>query len=253
MDTPEFKRMDFPKGMEVPPEYFSPLELEVGQEHLTGVKVAKDLSKPADFAYFHGAATGNWSRLMAFAKPIVDQDSSIVAFDHSGHGTSTGEEKKSSLEKYSNEARAIIDAYANGKPLTVCGSSMGGYTAIKMLAHYDIQNLILMCPGIYNRTAFNVQFDSGFTEILRTPESWKNSDAVDILREFKGNLLVLIGSEDATIPKGVIQLIDDSAKKTKRKEIMIVPGAPHAIQAWMIQNPDKAVEIAGKMAEFSKI
>ncbi len=223
-----FKRMDFPKGMEVPLEDFLSLEFEVGKEHLTGVKIAKDLSKPADFAYFHGAATGNWSRLMAFAKPIVDQESSIVAFDHSGHGTSTGEEKKASLEKYSNEARAIIDAYANGKPLTVCGSSMGGYTAIKMLRHYDIQNLILMCPGIYDRRAFNVQFDSGFTEILRTPE------------------------EDATIPKGVIQLINDSASQTKRKEIVIVPGAPHAIQAWMIQNPDKAAEIAGKMAEFSK-
>jgi|SRR6185503_5559296 len=249
--TTDFIRMDFPQGMELSPEYFEPLEIDVGTEHLTGVKAAKDLSKSADFIYFHGARGGNWSRIKVFAKPIVDQGSSIIAFDHSGHGTSTGEEKKASLEKRANEARTIIDLYANKNPITICGSSMGGHIAIKMLEYYDVQNLILLCPGVYDRRAYSVAFDSGFTEILREPESWKNSDITEILKSFKGNLLVLIGSEDTVIPKGVIELIDESAKNTKRKEIVTIPSAPHAIQEWMVANPEKAIELASKMAEFS--
>lgn len=249
--TQTFERMKFPEGMEVPKEYFQNLELEIEGEHLTGVKIAEDLSKPSDFVFFHGAAGGNWSRLMGFIKPVVEQGSSIVAFDHSGHGTSSGTEKKSSLAKKIIEANAIIDNFANRNPKTVCGSSMGAYTAIKMLEKYPVQNLILFCPGIYDRQAINIRFDSGFTEMIRRPESWKNTDAAEILEKFQGNLLVLIGSKDNIIPRGVIELIDQHSPNTKKKEILNLEGAPHGIQAWMIANPDRAQEIANKIAEFS--
>ena len=189
---------------------------------------------------------------MSFAKPVVEQGSSIGAFDHSGHGESTGEEKKSSLEKRVREACAVIDGFAGDSLRTVCGSSMGGYVAIKMLEKYPLQNLILYCPAVYDKAAYSVPFDSGFTEIIRQPESWKNTDAVGILENFHGNLLVIIGSEDITIPKGVIELINNHASNTKRKEILIVPGAPHAIHSWLGDRPQEAAKVANKVAEFSR-
>ncbi len=238
--------------MEMPEEYFQYLELDVNGEHLTGIKVAKDLSKPADFVFLHGARLGSYKRIAAFAKPSIESGSSIVAFNHSGHGTSSGTEASSSLKKRFDEATAVINAFADGNPRTIMGSSMGGYNAIKMLEKYDIKNLILYCPGVYDRHAFEVQFDQGFTDMIRKENSWENTDAKEILETFKGNLLVVIGSEDTTIPKGVIELIDRSAMNTLRKEIMILPGAPHAINVWMQSHPDFALEVGKKVAEFSQ-
>src|SRR6185369_2599656 len=114
-NSTDFVRMGFPAGMELPASYFQTLELDVKQEHLTGIKIAKDLSKPADFVFFHGAAKGNYSRILTVAKPVVENGNSIVAFDHSGHGTSTGDIAKSSLKKRSEEAQAIINTFAASK------------------------------------------------------------------------------------------------------------------------------------------
>src|SRR5207253_2275148 len=119
-----------------------------------------------------------------------------------------------------------------------------GYVAIKMLEKYGIENLILYCPAVYDRAAFDVPFDSGFTEMIRRPESWKNTDAQEILQKFTGNLLVIIGAEDATIPKGVLQLIDESSSQTRRKEFLVIPGAPHAIHSWLLAHPDTARQVA---------
>ncbi len=243
-------RMGFPSGMGLPLNYFQNLELTVNREHLTGIKVAKDLSKPADFVFFHGAAKGNYSRIMTFAKPLVEKGNSIVAFDHSGHGTSTGEQAKSSLEKRNEEATAIINGFANGRPSTVCGSSMGGYTAIKMLEKFAVKNLLLFCPAIYDRNAYAIPFDSRFTEVITKKGSWQNTDTVEILNKFTGNLLVIIGSEDKVIPQGVIELIDKSSSHTKRKEITIIPEMSHAMYDWMLSHPEKAQEIGKKVAEF---
>jgi uncharacterized protein len=123
---------------------------------------------------------------MTFAQPLVEQGVSIVAFDYSGHGTSTGEQTKSSLKKRNEEAIAIIDTFAAGRPSTVCGSSMGGYTAIKMLEKYETKNLVLICPAVYDRDAYNIPFDWRFTEIITKENSWQNTDAVDVLAVVSG-------------------------------------------------------------------
>lgn len=248
----KFTRTGFPAGMELPKDFFKHLELNVGDEHLTGIKIAQDLSGPSDFVFFHGAEGGNYSRVMSFAKAVVEQGSSIVAFDHSGHGDSTGTLKQSSLEKRVAEARAIIDTFADKNPKTISGSSMGGCTAVKLLANYQPKNLILYCPALYDAAAYAVRFDLGFTDIIRKPESWKNTDGAALLEKFTGKLLVIIGGEDKVIPKGVVALIDESARSASRKEILVVPGAPHAIHQWLVEHPEEAKKVAGKVAEFSR-
>ncbi|MDP3957030.1 MAG: alpha/beta hydrolase [bacterium] len=236
---------------ELPSKFFRPVELDVNGEHLAGIRVARDLSKPADFVFLHGARSANFGTYLTFAKPVIDQGGSIVAFNHSGCGVSTGQKKQSSLEKRVCEASAIIDAFANGNPRTVSGSSMGAYVAIKLLEKYPIRNLILYCPAIYNKRAYTIQFDAGFSEIIRKNESWKDTDVSGILENFCGNLLIIIGSEDTVIPRGVIELLDQHSHNTQKKEILVVPGAPHAIHNFLYEHPEKACEIANKVAEFS--
>jgi len=174
-------------------------------------------------------------------------------FDHSGHGESTGELKKSSLKKRVDEATEALKASSLSTPISLCGFSMGGYVSIKLaesLGLENIQNLILFCPGIYNAEAYSVQFDQGFTDILRTKDSWENSDAFQILDKFTGNLLIIIGDQDEVIPEGIADQLYESTSSAKSRELIYLPGCTHSINSWFKNNPEEANRIIQKIASL---
>jgi len=72
------------------------------------------------------------------------------SFDFRGHGEKKAPLSESGLEKRYNEAKQAIQDFRLTEPLNICGSSMGGYTAIKLLEEFKIQNLILFCPAVYD-------------------------------------------------------------------------------------------------------
>ena len=104
------------------------------QETIAGTILYKDeANSHANFVFFHGGA-GNKERIYSIISPVVDKGTGVLTIDFSGHGESSGHLKKSSLKKRTEEAKTAIDIFAkNDDSLTICGASMGGYTAIKML------------------------------------------------------------------------------------------------------------------------
>ena len=73
-------------------------------------------------------------------------------FDFSGHGESSRELKKDCLEKRVHEAKSVMHQFCSEeKPLIICGSSMGGFIAIKLLEFFKISTLILLCPALYTK------------------------------------------------------------------------------------------------------
>lgn len=158
---------------------------------------------------------------------------------------------KSSLRQRQSEAEKFIGSLSNG-PMTVSGSSMGAYTAIKLTEKYPVENLILFCPAVYSKDAFNVNFDSKFTQIIRQKKSWLKSDAFDILKNFKGKVLIVIGDKDDVIPKKLLELLIKSLINAKSKEVMIIPDCPHAIHRWLEKNPEFAIKVAKQIVGFLK-
>ncbi len=224
---------------------------KVKDENIAGMILSKkeniDLPK---FVYLHGAGIGQKERVNSISLPILNSGINILAFDFSGHGESTGELKKSSLQKRVNEAKEIIDHFASKEPLTICGSSMGGYVSIKLLEHFKIDTLILFCPALYDKNAYSVRFDEGFTEILRSPESWKNTDVLSLLENFTGKLLIIIGEKDEVIPKGVIDLINNHTPNAKKKEIYIIPNCPHRMIDWLKDKEAELNHLHQKITEY---
>jgi len=215
--------------------------------------LAKDpasIRKP-DFVYLHGAGMGTMDRIFSFCDELVDSGHSILAFNHSGAGRDAANLHQSSLRQRVEEARFVIGQYADTSNLTVCGSSMGGYVALKMLELFPVKNLILFCPGIFDAAAFSVPFDDRFSQIIRQPESWRRTDALQPLEQFTGKLLVVIGEEDAVIPPGVIELIDQHSPKASRKQILRLPGCPHKIQDWLLSHPEEQRLVGETVAQFS--
>lgn len=228
------------------------LTFKVDNEVIAGTIFSKDddtiLPK---FIFLHGGGVSTKESVQNIASPIINMGMNILAFDFSGQGESTGELKKSSLQKRQNEATVMINQFSSKEPLIVCGASMGGYIAIKMLESHQIDTLILLCPAIYDRKSVNVRFDSGFTEIIRKNLSWLDSDALFLLEKFKGKLLIVIGDRDEVIPLDVIKLIFTHAKNAKKREIHMIPGCPHQMFAWVNSNRDELIKLEEKIVEYS--
>lgn len=222
------------------------INFKFNDQTLAGIQYGKN----PHLLFIHGAGQSIKERLRYLAEKLLNDNISSFVFDHSGHGESTGILENSSLATRYNEAKYALNFLDESKPISVCGSSMGGYLAIKLLKDHPIQNLILFCPAIYDHQVFNIPFNKGFSEIIRKPESWKNSDAMSLLKNFKGNLLIFIGENDRIIPDEVIESIDRSSINTNKKEIIRIPGCPHMIHPWIALHKHVANNITDKIKKL---
>jgi len=229
----------------IPKGKIKKIRARVGKEDLSIAIIANNSVQKPNFVYLHGAGGSTKERAFALFEFILKSTSGILAFDFSGHGESSGTLTHSSLKKRVMEAKKIIDKYADKESLVICGSSMGAYIAAKMLEYFDVKSLILFCPAMYDKKSFNLRFDKGFTKAIRKPGSWKQSDGFSLIKKFSGNLFVCIGEKDEVIPKEAITLLSENSKKTKKKEIIVIPRCPHTIHKFL----DSHVAIQKKVAK----
>ncbi|HEY1096572.1 MAG TPA: alpha/beta fold hydrolase [Alphaproteobacteria bacterium] len=191
----------------------------------------------------HGGGPSGRERIAWLAELLADKNHPLMRYDHSGQGDSTGDLKKSSLKKRTAEALAAAQYLRPGSRYTLIGTSMGGHVALELLNHLPVDNLILFCPAAYAAEAFAVPFDSGFTDIIRTPHSYANATIFENLKNFTGNLLIIIGSDDAIIPPDVIDLYKESAIHGRHVEIITLDNAPHVLHGWLADHPEQRHDI----------
>ncbi len=232
---------------------YKPFNLKVDEEHISCAIISQnDTAILPRFIFLHGAGTGNKEKVHSIAAPILENNTNILTLDFSGHGESSGELKRGSLKKRVKEAESVIHKFASHEPLTICGVSMGGFIAIKMLDLFQVDTLILFCPALYDGAAYDAQFDQGFTEIIRQTESWQRTDALHTLNNFTGQLLIVMGENDEVIPSGVIALINANTQNASKKELYIIPDCPHRITTWILNYPDEAQRLHQKISEYIK-
>ncbi len=186
----------------------------------------------------HGGGLASKSDFDKIRKILLDNNISSYAFDCIGHGESNGQIGMSSLESRLGQAMAVIKSQnLQSDPLSVIASSMGGYAAIRLVGLYDISNLILIAPAIYDKTAFGVAFGQKFSKIIRKQDSWLNTDAWEIVKNYTGNILIFAAENDQVIPSGVIEGIYNSAKKAKTRKVMLIKNANHPLIGWLNKHP----------------
>lgn len=220
------------------------MRVKAGGEELA-VFIARAMpATPLNFLFLHGAGKSESMRTHYLACRLQGQGVSSVSLDFSGHGKSSGDLLLSSLQKRVGEALAVFPLLAEA-PLTLCGSSMGGYVALRLLQEtpLEISRIILFCPAIYDQRAYAVPFGDGFSEIIRGPESWRDTDVLSPLERFTGELYIVIGEEDEVIPEGVIHLLDKHSPRVRRKKIIRLPDCPHKIHFWLAERPHLVGEI----------
>ncbi len=200
--------------------------------------------------FLHGAGQSNQDRFTLIRKDLIELGISSVSFDFIGHGKTGGSLEESSLQQRFNQASDIIKVLNLSPSLSIVASSMSAYIAIKLLKKHPIENLILFVPAIYNTKAYTIPFNQGFSEIIRMPNSWLDSDAWDILQNFKGNLLIISAANDEIIPPAIVQKLYDSAKDAKKRELLIIENCSHQILKYLSDKPFKHKEIAKKIFDL---
>lgn len=203
--------------------------------------------------FLHGAGSADRKRFEQLRTFLAHKGISSCAFDFVGHGETGGSLVGSSLESRVAQASAVIDSQAISRPLSIVASSMGGYTAIKLTELYKVENLVLIAPAVYATKAYTIPFGPAFTEAIRSPFSWRETDAWEILENYKGNLLIGEAGKDQIVPHEVIEKIYGSAQSAKLREILIVKDATHPLAKWLDERPDSLRQIVEKIYELSDL
>jgi uncharacterized protein len=228
----------------------SKIKFSVGHETLVGQRVTLDPETLPKILFIHGAGQSTKERALPLALEILKRGLSSFLFDFSGHGESSGQLKQSSLAKRLLEARAALRFCDKSTPLGLCGFSMGAHIALDLLPSTLVKTLILFYPAIYTRKASTVPFSEGFSEIIRQPRSWEDSEAIDTLGSFTGRLLVVRGEKDEVIPEGVFNLLDTTASRTSRKKFITVPEAGHLLLDRVYSDPVLFDQLVDQMIDF---
>jgi pimeloyl-ACP methyl ester carboxylesterase len=219
-------RKGTPKQVNVLEREFS---VQFGTHRLKGDVLSLSETDPARLVILHGAGLGTRDRFRYFRTCLAQHAISSLAFDFVGHGETGGDLSESSLQSRTEQACAVIDAVGVTRPFSLLGSSMGAYNAVKLLEVYPVENIILFVPGMYHAAAYSVPFGEEFSQIIRKPNSWVDSDAWSILETFRGRLLLIVAGQDDVIPEDVIRRIYASATSVSARAIYVVPHSPHLL------------------------
>jgi pimeloyl-ACP methyl ester carboxylesterase len=206
-----------------------------------------DVEGTSSVVCLHGGGPTGRHSTKYLAAALQAKGKNVVRFDFSGQGGSTGEMAESSLAKRLAETQSVLDYIGLDDEISVIGTSMGGHIACALAKEISIENLILFGPAAYTIKAWDVAFGSGFTEIIREENSFLDSDIVDLLRDFSGNALCFIGSDDEIIPDRVVDIYKKALSHCSVFEAYTIMGCPHPIHRWALKHPDVRKEIEGKV------
>ena len=204
---------------------------------------------PARLVILHGAGLGTRERFKPLRACLAQRSINSLAFDFIGHGETGGSLSESSLKSRVEQACAVIETIGVTQPFTLLGSSMGAYTAVKLLEIYPIETLILFVPGIYNTAAYPIPFGEEFSKVIRQPASWVDSDAWSILSKFRGHLLLVTAGQDDVIPEDVIQRIYASATQASTRARYIVRDSPHLMIHHLSKDRQEFEKVSGLILE----
>lgn len=185
----------------------------------------------------HGGGPSSRKSTEYLARAVTSAGRSVIRFDHSGQGDSSGRIERSSLERRLDEAKAVLDYFGVSRDLVVIGSSMGGYIASRLVGEVGVASLVLFCPAAYSRDAWGVEFGSGFTEIIRTKDSFMSTDVGETLAGFRGAALLVMGTRDQVIPDAVVEIYKQALSQCGMFVTFAVEDCPHPIHRWVVTRP----------------
>ena len=225
----------------------------------------------------HGARA-DFSKSNPVTFGLQERDYSLLAMTLSGHSPAgILRPEETSLANNIIEAKTFYENLDSSRPKTVIAFSLGGAVALEVLAKHldEIDRLVLFYPAIYAAEANDKHFGEEFRQVLTTPYSYRQNRSVEILKNFKGKLLLVKGQYDgldpeaygkpagssagefelnghkyySPIPKEVIDMIL-AAVPADRRQLIEVAGCDHLMMGWLRKHPDEAKQLLDQVDAF---
>jgi uncharacterized protein len=173
------------------------------------------------------------SRFDELQKRLYEKGIGSLSINFQGVEGSAGSIELDTLENRINVVNKIIDWVKhnfNFEELSLYGISMGGYV---VLGVQNMQNcngkIIIHTPAAYAKESLQLNLNEQFTNILRTPNSWKNSESFDWLQKINSPTLLIIHNEDEVIPKEISNTYKDIILKKENSKTVEIAEAKHSI------------------------
>ncbi|CAL9314427.1 alpha/beta hydrolase [Streptomyces sp. SudanB182_2057] len=201
----------------------------------------------------HGAGNGSKERSLPFLDDFAGHGCRALAFDFSGHGESTGELAELSLRRRYEQAVSVLDAHAPADdPLIIVGFSMSGQTVADLMRHYGrrVAAVGLCAPAVYGQDAWDVPFgngDSRFSELIRTPDSWRGSPALEVFRAYAGRAVLAVPGHDTIIPAAVTEAVQEALSERARFSRFDLPDAEHMLGLWFRDHAEDRREFVTRL------
>lgn len=203
--------------------------------------------------YCHGFASHQkGEKALFFRDRFLDAGAAFLAFDHRGHGDSSGVMSELSISRNLEDLDAILAATGRAfKRRILAGSSMGGQTAAWYAARHprEIAANLLIAPGFrFLENRIRDLGPEGLEKLDREGKAMFRNEWVEVtigrdliedgrkypmeklIPDYKTPTLILHGTADATVP------FEDSVtfveKTTARPlELVLIAGGDHRLTA----------------------
>jgi pimeloyl-ACP methyl ester carboxylesterase len=203
-----------------------PFRIDAGRERL----VAWDIGEGPTILLVHGW-NGHAGQMRPFVAPLVDAGFHVVAFDHPGHGESTGD--RATLPDFADAVRAV--AWRVRPIHGIVAHSLGASAAAIALARdVHAESAVLIAPPL-EVTHFVRQFSTslGLPErlvpgvVARIRDEVGDLDALDgrrVAPSVHASLLVVHDPDDREVPYAHGQAVASAAPHAR---LLPVPGLGH--------------------------
>lgn len=187
--------------------------------NLAGTLVCPSEQVTPGVLFVHGASENGLGRVTFsnWQKLLAGNNISSFAFDARGVGDSEPQDGfyQSTLANRLKDTEAAYKYFienTNVDPgrIAIVGNSMGGHIVAKFAgSHPELRAVILKNCAAYSGEAEDKlmkksgEKSSEFSNVIRTPNSWKNSPAFEALAKFKGAVMVVHSELDKVITKDV--------------------------------------------------
>ena len=200
-------------------------DLPFGKYMLKGDRYRSDVSGNTTLL-LHGAGKSSRFTFSRLREYLYCHGLPSDSFDFVGHGETGGNIKETSLLGRTDQAAKVIKHMCQ-EPLTLIAASMGSYSAIKLTEIFEVENLVLLVPAVYTPQVYDIPFGPGFSAKIRVQDSWKDSDAFDIISDFSGSVIIIGAEFDDVIPSKLIERLYASAINARNRILHIVPNSKH--------------------------
>lgn len=201
----------------------------------------------------HGGGRSSKEGFNTFRKTLLHLGYGSLSLDFIGHGETGGSLIGYSLQDRLNQVVLLLESVHDdprSKPLSIIGFSMGAYIATLLTNKFNVERLGLMIPAMYSPLAFDIPFGPGFSKVIRAERSWCHSDGFDVIRNFKGSLLVVSAEKDEVIPREVPDKLFSEARSVKWKHHHIIPDGTHDLSGLTKHSPEKRYSLLQSIFYF---